>query len=197
MRLDGFGFHPTRRPYRLERRGGGWVDLLPYSELIAPNDTLVLARDLTFNMVGFRHVVPHAMDVSITSELTAPVAPLSLYVLLKLVAFGDRKMAKDMTSVIHCLRHYQADGDRRYGLDHEGEPVPFDFGGAYLLGLDGRPFHDARFIGAVVAVLDQFADPDDLWVGTVAREEGYLGDDDRHRLEVVELLKWFRLGGSF
>lgn len=160
-RLDGFGFNQTRRPYRLERRGGGWVDLLPYSASIAPDDTLVLAPDLSFNMAGFRHVVPHAIDVSIAPELTVPVVPLPLYVLLKLVAFGDRKAPKDMASVLHCLRHYEADGDRRYGLDHDGEPVPFDRGRAYLLGLDGRPFHDATFIGAVTAVVDRFADPDD------------------------------------
>jgi hypothetical protein len=42
--------------------------------------------------------------------------------------------------VLHCLRHYREDDDARYGLDHEGELVPFEFTPAYLLGLDARPF---------------------------------------------------------
>ena len=38
--------------------------------------------------------------------------------------------------MLHCLRHYREDDDARYGLEHEGELVPFEFTSAYLLGLD-------------------------------------------------------------
>jgi predicted nucleotidyltransferase len=37
-RLVEFGFDPTRLPYRLTHREGGWVDLLPYSRTLAPPD---------------------------------------------------------------------------------------------------------------------------------------------------------------
>ena len=83
-RLSDFGFEQTSRAYRLTHRSGGWVDLLPYSESLAPTGRLELARDLSFNMVGFDQVLPNAIQVRVTSDLIVPVAPLPLYVLLSL-----------------------------------------------------------------------------------------------------------------
>src|SRR2546425_6131082 len=82
-RLSDFGFERTSRAYRLTHRSGGWVDLLPYSESLAPTGRLELARDLSFDMVGFDQVLPNAIQVRVTSDLIVPVAPLPLYVLLK------------------------------------------------------------------------------------------------------------------
>jgi hypothetical protein len=35
-----------------------------------------------------------------------PLVPLSLYALLKLVAFSGRKASKDVAGVVPCLRYY-------------------------------------------------------------------------------------------
>ena len=80
------------------------------------------------------------------------------HVLLKLVAYGDRKERKDLASVLHCLRHYREDDDARYGLEHEGELVPFEFTSAYLLGLDARPFVPS-VATSIRQLLDQFDIP--------------------------------------
>ncbi len=193
-RLNEFGFVPTRLPYRLTRRDGGWVDLLPYSKTLAPTGRLDLARDLSFNLVGFDQIVPNAVHVSVAPDLTVPIVPLPLYVLLKFVAYGDRKEPKDLGSVLHCLRHYAEDEDRRYGLDHDGKPVPFEHTCAYLLGQDGRRFGDPPVAGAVGAVLASFESPDAAVVGLVAREEGIVLVEDDDRTEIFELFRWFRVG---
>lgn len=194
--LSKFGFIPTRFPYRLKHRNGGWVDLLPYSKALVPTGRLNLAEDLSFNMVGFEQVVPNAVHVPLAPDLTAPVAPIPLYVLLKLVAFGDRKEPKDLGSVVHCLRHYAENDDRRYGLDHSGEPVPFEQTCAYLLGQDGRPFHDPSLAAAVGGVLDKFVHPDAPIVSIVAREEGRALLDEDVRTEIFDLFRWFRVGSG-
>ena len=54
-----------------------------------------LKRASSFNMAGFGQVVPNCIQISIDGGPTIPVAPLPLYVLLKLVAFSDRKAHKD------------------------------------------------------------------------------------------------------
>lgn len=192
--LSDYGFTPTSRPYRLERRSGGWIDLLPYGDGIAPGDRLTLSKDCrsTWRASG----ISSAILVPIADDLAVPVTPLPLYALLKLVAFSDRKAPKDIGSVLHCLRHYEAYSDRRYGLDHAGEPVPFDFGGAYLLGLGGRRFHDESLVDTVRPVLTMLGDPDSPWVGTIAREDDPFGSDHDRRTRVVELLTWFRLGAA-
>ncbi len=76
-------------------------------------------------MAGFGYVVPNAVSVSIEGGPTLPVAPLPLHVLLKLVAFSDRQEPKDLAGVLHCLKHYIEDDERRYGVDHNGEGVPY------------------------------------------------------------------------
>lgn len=193
-RLAAFGFSGTRLLYRLQHQTGGLLDLLPFSKAIAPDGRLDLGEDIIFNMAGFDQVVPNGVQVTIEGELTAPVAPLPLYVLLKLVAFSDRNAAKDLAGVLHCLEHYREDDDARYGLDYEGEAVPFEYTCAYLIGFDGRRFQDERLTKTVRVVLDRFSSPDADVVSLVAREGGLREDQDR--VTIFELFRWFRLGGG-
>ena len=195
-RLEGFDFERTKREYRLTHRSGGWVDLLPYSENMVPTGRLELTPDLSVNMVGFDRVLPNAIHVRVTAELTVPVAPLPLYVLLKVVAFGDRKEPKDLASVLHCLRNYAEDDERRYGLHHHGDAVLFEHTTAYLLGQDGRRLQSAQLSAAVAQVLNDFDGPDAAVIGIAAREEaGYFIGDER-RQDVFDLFHWFRAGAG-
>jgi predicted nucleotidyltransferase len=189
--LAAFGFAPTSRAYRLTHRGGGWVDLLPYSKALVPTGRLEMTEDLSFNMAGFDQVIPSRVEVSIAPGLVLPMATVPLYVLLKLVAYEDRKEPKDLGSVLHCLRHYAEDEERRYGLEHEGKHVPFEYTCAYLVGRDGRRFCGSA-AGPVRAVLDRFDSPDAVIVGLVAREDERLPVDDEDRVEIFELFQWFR-----
>ena len=192
-RLADYGFTRTRRPHRLDHRGGGWVDILPVNKTIA-RDGLELDEGFVLNMAGFGHVVPNAVLIAIGGGPTLPLAPLPLYVLLKLVAFNDRKAPKDLAGVLHCLEHYLKGDERRYGVDHDGEGVPYEYTGAYLVGIEARPFLDEPLSVAVKAVLNRFDDPDATVIGIVARETRGLIVEDEHRLEIFELFRWYRLG---
>jgi hypothetical protein len=92
------------------------------------------------------------------------------------------------------LRFYLEDDERRYGAEHEGEGVPFEYTGAWLLGTDGRPFVSAQVARAVGSVLDRFTDSDAEAVGMVIRESGRLAIDDAARTEVFEQFQWYRRG---
>jgi predicted nucleotidyltransferase len=124
------------------------------------------------------------------------MVPVPLYTLLKLVAYADRKEPKDLGSVLHCLRHYAEDGERRYGLDHEGKPVLFEHTGAYLLGQDARRFCEPALSAAVRMVLDRFDSPDAILIGIVAREDEHHVAGDNDRAEIYELFRWFRSGAG-
>jgi predicted nucleotidyltransferase len=191
-RLAEYGFARTRLPHRMQHRSGGLVDLLPFSESIAPRGRLQLQEGFVLNMAGFRHVVSNAVATAIDGGPTLPLAPLALYALLKLVAFDDRKAPKDLAGVFHCLEHYLEEDERRYGAEHDGEGVPYEYTGAYLLGVDGRPFLDAQLAGTVVKVLDRFAGPDADVVGLVARERGRTPPTDEERAIIFEHFHWYR-----
>ena len=195
-RLADYGFQKTRLPYRLTHQVGGWVDLLPFSEAIAPGGRLYLGEGLDLNMAGFSQVVRAAIQVPVAPGLTLPLAPLPLFALLKLVAFSDRKAPKDLGGVRHCLGHYKEDDDRRYGLHHDATPVPWEYTCAYLIGLDGRIFLDPPVRAATSSVLDQFDSPDARIVATVAGAQGRVFVEDEQRTEIYELFRWFRLGLS-
>ena len=195
-RLGAFGFTRTSAPYQLKHRDGGRVDILPVGGNVAPGGRLNLGDGFDLNMAGFDHVVPNAIEIPIEGGPTIPVAPLPLYVLLKLVAFTDRKASKDLGSVLHCLEHYLEDDDRRYDVDHEGAGIPYDYTCAYMLGVDGRPFLDAPLRQTVTAILDRFDDPDADVVGIATAEKGRLYVDDEGRTKTFELFRWYRLGAG-
>jgi hypothetical protein len=131
-----------------------------------------------FNNSRIRSCRAQPIQVSIDQGLTIPLAPSPLSILLKLVAFHDRKAAKDLGGALHCLELYQ---ERRYGLDHDDHTVPLDYTCAYLVGLDGRAFNDPPLCEAVCVMLDRFNGPDGGLVGIVAREKRrvLMQDDDR------------------
>jgi len=193
-RLVAYGFTRTRLPHRMQHRDGGLMDLLPFSTTIAPDGRLQLEDGVVFNMAGFSHVIPNAVSTPIEGGPNLPLAPLPLYALLKLVAFSDRKAAKDLGGVLHCLEHYLEDDERRYGADHDGKGVPFEYTCAYLLGVDGQPFLDAAVTDTVRAVLDRFAGADADVVGIAAGERRRGLIEDQHRTEIFELFRWYRLG---
>ena len=193
-RLAAYGFTRTRVPHRMQHRDGGLLDLLPFSATMAPNGRLELEDGVILNMAGFGHVVPNAVSTPIEGGPNLPLAPLPLYVLLKLVAFSDRKAAKDLDGVLHCLEHYVEDDERRYGVDYEGEGVPFEYTGAYLLGVDGQRFLDAALSSTVTAVLDRFDEPEADVVGIAAGERRQGMIEDQHRTEIFELFRWYRFG---
>src|SRR6266446_278916 len=51
-RLVDYGFTRTRSPHRLKHRAGGLMDILPFSEAIAPGGRLELEEGLVLNMAG-------------------------------------------------------------------------------------------------------------------------------------------------
>lgn len=195
--LVDFKFMETGAPHRLRHRDGGLVDVLPFSADLAPDGRLELQQDLVMNMTGFQYVVPNAVPVSITPDLVVPVTPVPLYILLKLAAFGDRKAPKDLASVHHCLRHYLEGDDRRYGLDHAGEGVPFEYTCAYLLGQDCQRFLDPAVTVAAHAVLDRFESTDAGVVRMILRESGHHLPEPTLLNEVFKRFRWFRLGAGF
>jgi predicted nucleotidyltransferase len=193
--LAAFGFTPTRHAYRLAHSAGGWVDLLPYSRTLVPSGQLELNGGLSFNMAGFEHVMPSRLEVSVAEGLVLPIAPVPLYVLLKLVAYADRRAAKDLGGILHCLQHYAEDDERRYGLEHDGAHVPFEYTCAYLVGIDGSRFCDSMAV-PVSGVLDRFESPDAPIVGLVAGEDGRAPLEDRDRIEIFDLFQWYRRATS-
>jgi predicted nucleotidyltransferase len=182
-----YNFMGTTVPHRLRRRGGGLVDVIPYSPELSPDGVLRLEPGIAMNTAGFDRVIGTAIQVRLDSGLELPVVPLPLYVLLKLVAYSDRKMTKDLEGVEHVLRHYASDDDRLWGLEYEGALVEYDYGPAYLLGRDGTEFLGPDLIKTLQPLLASLSDAG-------ARLRGPRIDDGEWRPGFKDLLLWYRRG---
>jgi predicted nucleotidyltransferase len=179
------GFVPDeKKAYRLHHVKGGRADILPYSEQLAPDGILKLEPDHHFNMAGYDRVANASTLVRLDTGDEMMVVTVPMYVLLKLVTYTDRHLDKDIKGVLHCLRHYATDGDRRYGLTHLDNAVPFEYGFAYLLGVDARLLLDDQMRAVIRPLLDKIApldfDEDDEAPYRERQDESYL--------------RWFRAG---
>jgi hypothetical protein len=94
LELEPYGFTRTRGPFRMER-GPGRVDVLPYSEALAPGGLLRIPPSTPYNMLGFDKVHRAQTRVTIAGGPTVPLVTIPLYVLLKIVAYSDRREARD------------------------------------------------------------------------------------------------------
>ena len=182
-----YNFVETALPHRLRRRGGGLVDVIPYSRELSPDGVLRLEPDVVMNTAGLDRVIGAAIHVRLDSGVEIPVVPLRLFVLLKLVAYSDRNLTKDLEAVEHVLRHYANDDDRRWGLVYEEQLVEFDYGPAYLLGVDGKLFLGPELVATLTPVLAALSDAS---TGMARRRI----DDAAWRPDFKDLLLWYRRG---
>jgi predicted nucleotidyltransferase len=180
-------FEETTVPHRLRRPGGGLVDVIPYSRELSPDGVLRLEPDVVMNAAGFDRVIGAAIHVRLDSGLELPVVPLPLFVLLKLVAYSDRKLTKDLEGVEHVLRHYASDDDRRWGLVYEEKLVEFDYGPAYLLGADGKQFLGPELVVTLTPLLGSLGEAS-------TRLRGRRIDDNEWRPGFRDLIHWYRRG---
>jgi predicted nucleotidyltransferase len=193
LERERYGFTRTRGPFRMER-GPGKVDVLPYSETLVPNGLLHIPPSTPFNMLGFDRVHGTQTTAQLNDGRTVPLVTIALYALLKIVAYSDRREARDPAGVLHCLLFYEEGSDRLYGVEHEGALVDFDLAAAYLLGVDGRALLDTPLAQVVRPVVGELGDPDSsLGFRTVHEYRGGFSDD-RWRSHTARLFRAYADG---
>jgi predicted nucleotidyltransferase len=191
--LKAHGFRALELPHRLLHESGGQLDLLPYSHQIAPNDRLELAPGMTITVTGFDQIARAAVGVELPSGHHLPLVPVPLHVLLKLVAFSDRVKWKDPAGAVWCLNHYAADDDRRFGLEHAGAFVPWEFTTAYLTGIDARAWFSTelrRVVEPVLVRLEEDAGAADM----ISAEVGWRTAEGESLHPVGDAFRWFHAG---
>ena len=192
------GYQPVAPSVRFRDESGIQIDVIPFDEAIAPGEQLMLPGDTVLRTEGLRQALDHALRLELAPGLQVAVAPLPLYAMLKLSAYADRRLPKDLNGFLHCARHYEDvdAGDRRYGVEHQESLVPLEFAGAFLLGRDGVPYQSLDLQDKLRRLLDALDDDDAPDLGEAARDAGRLPTDDRWLAESHQLIDWYRLGAG-
>ena len=196
--LQSIGYTPPAPPIRFRDASGVQVDLIPFSEALAPDQRVALPGEVVLRTEGLRQALAHAVRLELVPGLRVAVAPLPLYAMLKLSAYADRHLARDLNGFLHCARHYEdgESGERRYGLEHQGALVPLEFGGALLSGFDGVPFQSRELQDKLRGVLNSLEAEEAPSLAEAARDSGRLPTDERWLTECHQLVEWYRLGAS-
>ncbi len=193
LEREPYGFTRTRAPFRLAR-GAGRVDVLPYSETLAPGGLLHIPPHAPYNMLGFDRLHRARTTTELEGGRIVPLVTIPLYALLKLVAYSDRSAARDPAGVLHCLLFYEEDADRLYGVEHEGVLIDFDLAAAYLLGLDARPLIDEPLAQVIRRTVSELSDPESPLGFLTVREYRGGASDDRLRTHSARLFHAYRDG---
>jgi len=174
------------------------IDLIPYGVSSGPEEVLAWRKSGNrMNMAGFADVFRYAQLTEVVRGLALPVVPLWLFVVLKVIAYLDRRLPRDMSDIIYVLERYESSGEtsRRFEIASGIEDVTYETSGAYLLGCDVRKNVSAKVIELVKDFVGQLTDEYHPVISAILREEPLL-DSKARRQTVFKLIWAFRKGLS-
>jgi len=92
--VEAYNFEEGDKTHELISPEGIYIDLIPYGEIegdrtisFPPDDHIIM------NMLGFQEVAEYALTISIDGEIDVNIASIESIVLLKIIAWNDRKPA--------------------------------------------------------------------------------------------------------
>ncbi len=145
---------------------------------------------------GFEEAFESARPEQV-GNLVVPMASVAACVLLKFVAYNDRRAerVRDLIDIVHCFELYGSEPDpRRYEIGEpevDGTPVSYDEAGAYLLGQEVAALARRGSLAPVRAVLASIDDEYAWPIQQILAEERRVVDNDTRRLELYRLFRVF------
>ncbi len=196
-KLTQYGFRKTRYPHRLEFGEHSIIDIIPYSRKIVKNGKLEWPNDgFVMHVGGLDRLFEDSKELTVFDNVKWMVAPIPIFILNKISAYEDRKLAKDMLDIFFCLKNYEGDvnSDARFEVIGDFEDLVWEFAGAYVLGKESSRYLNKNSSGIINKFLNRFISFEVPTIDIVLREEGYVDIDDKMRQRVFDLLMWFKKG---
>jgi len=201
---DEFKFEPDKSIEHRLHRGNAMTDIIPYGNEIAPGGTLVWPKsEFEMSVVGFDEVCAAADKVELEEGLSVSVITVPGFVLLKIIAFLDRKAQgeekhkDDAKDIGYWLENYAGgtEDERRYDLANKSDLKHEDYvtAGAVLLGMEVGALASEAAAECVGKFLSESEDLYSPFLDILAA--GSLDDaGERKRKEGMALLAAFKKG---
>jgi predicted nucleotidyltransferase len=172
------------------------IDLIPYGKVVAQDGKLTWPDGgAVMNVAGFERLFEDSEEESLFSNVKWRVASIPLFVLNKILAYEDRKLSKDLSAIKYCQTHYGEDcPDGRFTIISETEALLWEDSGAYLLGIEVKPYINEKIKTGVDQFLQRFFSFEAPIIDLVFRGEGRVMPSDSERKTVFGLFDWFAKG---
>lgn len=188
---------PSGAPEHRLQLGRGEVDLLPVGQNISNKGRIIWPESgQSMDITGFAEAFEYAVETEISPGQCVPVAPLWVFVVLKIVAYGDIGRRKDAYDMVLVLQEYGVKDNRRFeNVEIIPEGMDYEFSGAFLCGYDVAKQAHSSTVSNVLYYLDEMLANGAYApiVDAALREAGRL-DDGAYRQTIFELLTAFRDG---
>lgn len=148
------------------------VDVIPFGPLAQDGRLPVPGRNRDFIVLGFEEALDRAVLLKVGENLWVPVPDGPGFVLLKLIAFGDRRVPHDLQDAVQVMRNFDSAGNQaryfnEFVQEFASEQFNYDEAKYALLGLDiGRIVLPPTYV-RVTGILDRLADPGNLDLASV------------------------------
>jgi predicted nucleotidyltransferase len=136
-------FVADKQPQRLfGKNKHTWIDLVPFGNIESPTGQIAWLPDKEVKMTthGFSEAFASALEIQIDENFVIKTASLSGLVLLKLIAWDDRKDRRDIQDIFLIMREYLDAGNRERLYDEHrdliNENFDNEFASAEILGRD-------------------------------------------------------------
>jgi predicted nucleotidyltransferase len=157
--------------HKLRHRSGAPLDVVPFGGVERADRTLAWPPDgqTIFSCFGMREALESAERVLLPGGAELRVASLPAQVILKLMAWQDRKHThpgRDAGDLMFILKHYLDCGDSldRAAVAHphlfDGKVYEHEVTSARLMGLDLRALLDSKSREQLAALIEPEANPD-------------------------------------
>ncbi|MFM0060460.1 nucleotidyl transferase AbiEii/AbiGii toxin family protein [Paraburkholderia phytofirmans] len=162
------------------------LDLVPFGELSTLEGAVAWPPkgEVVMNVLGFREAVDESIEIDLGDGLMVPVVTLPALVLLKILAWRDRRVSKnnDASDLLLILRNYGQAGNTARIWDDGADRVEqngfdVDLAASALLGRESRQIALPASFNAVSAILSDDAVYDTLRRDMQARAVAQTLDD--------------------
>lgn len=193
--LEKMGFRHGREEHRLHY-GSAEIDLIPYGVGTEAEEVLTWPQTGNrMNMIGFADVLQHAVPTEVAAGVTIPIVPLWVFAVLKVIAYLDRQLPRDVYDLSYVLEYYEPAGEGSRRFDVIGSPpnVTYETAGAFLLGQDIQKHSTPKAAVLVKEFVRDIHDDYHAVINAILREEKRL-DSDSRRETLFRLFEAFRAG---
>lgn len=191
--LREIGFSPLAGAEHRFLCGGIFIDIIPFSSALT-NGTKLIWPDgqKEMNVVCFEELFSNVEEIQIDQGLKLPVAPLPLFVALKIFCYLDRRFPQDLRDIAYVLENYEESSSRRFEIEVDG--ITFEAAGAYLLGKDLKEYVSSEIAHEILSFLESidsvYAEP----ISRIVGEENRFVDRDERSQELFDFFQAFASG---
>jgi predicted nucleotidyltransferase len=183
-------FRATSVPHRfIHLATGTELDIVPFGPIGEPDQEITWPNGNQMSVLGLEEALIHSEDLLIDDLLIKVVTPPALIV-LKLIAWSERRVLKDLDDVAFVLKHHQ--DDRIYDLlaDELAEGrLDFEVAANVLLGRDIQAIFTPQTLAKAIIILRSIVDNPDRVIPQLIRNQ--IDDTDWNRA-FDEILKRFQ-----